>query len=180
MLSPIEIGLLALLLLATCSIVYYSLKTGISPMPSSAKTRAQVWRYLAQIAPQPQQTLIDLGSGWGGLVIPLALRYPKCQVIGYELSWLPWLLSKIIQRILRLHNLTLYRQNFLKSALPPADIVICYLYPEGMSKLAYASRVTRWRPTYLISICFALPHHSAEGTFKVDDFYQTPVYLYRL
>ncbi|SJZ90078.1 Putative methyltransferase [Oceanospirillum multiglobuliferum] len=149
-------------------------------MPSSAKARAEVWQFLAQVSPRPKQTIVDLGSGWGGLVIPLALRFPECQIVGYELSWLPWFTSKVIQRVLRLHNLKLYRQNFLQQPLPSADIVVCYLYPEGMTKLADQGRVQHWRPSYLISICFALPNHNALEKVKVSDFYQTPVYLYRL
>lgn len=149
-------------------------------MPSSQKARAEVWRILAQLSPQSGQTIVDLGSGWGGLVIALALRYPQCHILGYELSWFPWCISKVVQRVLGVKNLTLYRRDYLQQPLPKADIAICYLYPEGMQRLAYQRRCQHWQATHLISICFALPAHAAVLTAKAADFYQTPVYLYRL
>ena len=44
--------------------------------------------------------IIDLGSGWGNFVIPIAKRTPERQVIGYELSLLPWLISTVLKKFL--------------------------------------------------------------------------------
>ena len=58
-------------------------------------------------------TIIDLGSGWGNFVIPIAKRYPQRKIVGYELSLLPWLTSTFLKNIFGLKNLTLHRKIFI-------------------------------------------------------------------
>ena len=55
---------------------------------------------------------MTLDQVWGTLVIAIARKYPNKQVIGYELSWLPWLVSVILKYSLRLDNLTIHRKDF--------------------------------------------------------------------
>jgi len=77
-----------IVLLITVSIIYNTVKLGISPMPSSKKA------YIAmmQLADDTGSgTIIDLGSGWGNFVIRIAKKYPHRKIVGYELSYLPWL-----------------------------------------------------------------------------------------
>ncbi|KXS51512.1 MAG: hypothetical protein AWU57_4106, partial [Marinobacter sp. T13-3] len=57
----------------------------------------------------------DLGSGWGGLVIRLAQKYPDRKIVGYEVSLVPWLVSVFFKKILRLGNLEIYKKNFLQA-----------------------------------------------------------------
>ena len=125
----IELILLAFVFLISMSIVWTTLQTGISPMLSSRKARQAM---LAAIDSSKNSPLIDLGSGWGTLVVALSRKYPQRQIIGYELSWFPWLVSLIRKYILRLDNLTLYREDFLKAKLPDSSVLLCYLFPKGM------------------------------------------------
>ena len=97
----IELILLVFAFLAALSIVWTTLQTGISPTMSSGKACKAM---LASIDRPVNGSLIDLGSGWATLVVALARRYPRHQVIGYELSWLPWVtpLSRFGNRFLLL------------------------------------------------------------------------------
>ena len=92
----IAIALFFLVLLIAFSIVWGTLKTGISPMMSSSKARQAM---LAEINMDEKGALIDLGSGWGTLVIAVAKKHPKNQIIGYELSWFPWMISILFNSV---------------------------------------------------------------------------------
>ena len=174
-----ELSLLIVCFTALISIVFYTLKTGISPMPSSAKARQQIMSYLEKhYSGKEGRILADLGCGWGNLVIPLARRFPQHQVVGYELSVLPWLFCLSVKHILKLDNLTLHRKNFLQHPLPANSILLTFLHPKGMKKLS--CHLEQQSCYKLISIFFSLPDFQPEQVMRLADFYKTPVYIYPL
>jgi hypothetical protein len=122
----------------------------------------------------------DLGSGWGGLVIPLSKKYPDRKIVGYEVSFVPWLVSVLFRSVFRLHNLEIYRKNFLQADLSGAEVLICYLHTEGMSEVAKKLTAERSADGFLISNNFGLPIGQPEKTVKINDFYKSPIYRYRL
>lgn len=124
--------------------------------------------------------IFELGSGWGNLLIPLAITYPQRQVVGYELSLIPWLTSRILKKTLGLNNLQVYRQNFLHADLSSASVILCYLFPAGMQGLEDKLKADGDKPNYLISNNFALPSNTPCKTLQIDDFYRSPIYLYAL
>ncbi|WP_377114231.1 hypothetical protein [Pseudoalteromonas sp. M58] len=172
----IAIGLFFLVLLIALSIVWGTLKTGISPMMSSSKARQTM---LAAISMDEKGALIDLGSGWGTLVIPVAKKHPNKQVIGYELSWFPWMVSVLFKYSLGLNNLTLYRKDFKNADLSSASTLVCYLFPGGMVALEEKLKhdVVNNKIT-IVSNTFALPSYKPTNVIKLKDFYQTPIYVY--
>jgi 16S rRNA A1518/A1519 N6-dimethyltransferase RsmA/KsgA/DIM1 with predicted DNA glycosylase/AP lyase activity len=125
-------------------------------------------------------TIVDLGSGWGNFVIPMAMKCPQRQIIGYELSLLPWLISSSLKKILGLQNLTLYRQDFYQADLSKASVVVCYLFPEAMSKIKDKISNELHQLNFLISNTFALPSHKPCKVMKLDDFYHSPIFLYNI
>jgi len=166
-----------IVLLITVSIIYNTVKLGISPMPSSNKA------YLAmmQLADETGSgTLIDLGSGWGNFVIGIAKKYPHRKIVGYELSYLPWLVSSLLKKIYGLKNLTLNRQNFYQADLSDASVLVCYLFPEAMKKIGNKLQLEQSTIQYLISNNFALPKSEPLKTIQLNDFYKSPVYLYKM
>lgn len=177
-----ELGLSLLLLLAMVSILLGTLRTGISPMPSSGKAQRQVIRFLEQNPQTNQgQHLIECGSGWGNLAFKLARRFPNDQITGYELSLLPWLFSRIAVRLSGLSNVRIVRANFLKQDLSAADVLVSYLHPQGMQKLQQQlARQSKDKPRELISIYFALPGCHALEQQTLQDLHRTRIYRYRL
>ena len=159
------------------SLIYSTIKLGISPMPSSNKAFNTMLTLVDETGTGP---IIDLGSGWGNIVIRLAKRYPQRQIVGYELSLLPWLTSVFLKKVLGLKNLTLHRQNFYNASLPAASVLVCYLFPEAMSKIKNKLLLEQPKIDFLISNNFALPSWQACKTKQLDDFYKSPIYLYRL
>ena len=130
-----EIAVIALILMMVVIailIVYWSWQNGISPMPSSLKAK----RCLLSALPQPLHGKIyELGTGWGTLLFPLARQYPDCQVVGFETSPIPYLVSRIRQLYCRLPNVVLERRDFFSVLYGDADLIVCYLYPGAMRKL---------------------------------------------
>jgi hypothetical protein len=124
-------------------------------------------------------SIYDLGSGWGHLVVRLAKRYPQRHIVGYELSILPWLTTLALKKIFGLTNLSVHRENFLKADLSSASVVMCYLYSSVMEDIK-KKLSKEGSASYLISHNFALPSQPALKVIQLTDFYQSPVYLYRL
>tara|TARA_R110002095_G_scaffold101625_5_gene89298 strand:+ start:506 stop:1057 length:552 start_codon:yes stop_codon:yes gene_type:complete len=169
----LELILLVFVLLTVLSIVWSTLQTGISPMMSSGKACQAM---LASIDRPANGPLIDLGSGWGTLA--LARKHPGQQVIGYELSWFPWLVSMIRKYSLRLDNLTLYRKDFNNAELSNASILFCYLFPGGMVALHKKLKRELLNEILIVSNTFALPSYQPTKVIRLKDFYRTPIYLY--
>ena len=171
-----EAGLIVITGLGCLSIVWFTIKIGISPMPSSRKAKRAILRASEEAG---DGVIIELGSGWGGLLFGLARKYPERQVVGYELSWLPWLYSHLYKIFCRLHNVEIHRQNFLAADISPASLLVCYLFPEGMIELQ--KKLTEaGSDALLISSTFAFPDHEPIETIRLDDLYNTPIYVYRI
>jgi hypothetical protein len=165
------------MLYISCSIIYHSVKLGIAPMPSSVLTHKVIIGWLDNSS---SNTIIDLGSGWGNVVIRLAKHYPNRQIIGYELSFLPWLTSRVLKKLLGLSNLTLHRKNFYHARFPSNSILICYLFPQAMQQINDKLRREKSSINMLISNNFALPSWQADKTVRINDFYRSYIYCYQL
>ena len=175
--AAIELTILILVFLISLSLVWDSLRCGITPVPSTRKARQAI---LQATEGAPDGPIIELGSGWGTLALALAKKYPDRQIIGYEISLIPWLFSLLLKRLKRIDNLTLQRGNFLSTELPPAKLLVCYLYPKGMMKLAGKLKRERPRAEMLISNTFALPGTEPLQVLRLQDLYRSPVYVYKL
>ena len=172
----LELIVIGVALVVAVSIVWYTLKLGISPMPSAESARAEILQLIDLAEDGP---IIDLGSGWGNLLIPLARQYPERSIVGYELSPVPWLFSVFLKRVLGLKNLHVLRRDFLHEDLSHAAVLICYLHPEGMQGIASKLHTDHHCAGCLISHNFALPSFEPEKVIKANDLFRSPIYVYR-
>jgi len=168
---------LALAGLAALSIVYHTLCLGISPMPSSPRARRAI---LECLPPGCAERIVDLGAGWGSLAFPLARRFPRAQVTGYELSPVPFFFCRIRQWLRPLPNLRLERVDFHRVSLAGVDVVVCYLFTGGMRRLR--PKLERELPpgTRVISHTFAIHGWTPLQTLVLGDLFATRIYVYRL
>ncbi|EAU63345.1 conserved hypothetical protein [Stigmatella aurantiaca DW4/3-1] len=157
------------------SIVFFTLRTGISPMPTSAKVRREL---LALIPPGLEGTVLELGSGWGTLAFALADACPRAQVVGFELSPLPYAFSWLRQRLAPRPNLRLVRQDFTNVSYEGASLAVCYLFPEAMRRLAPKLAEELPPGAFILSHTFALRGWTPSRTAVAADLYRTPIYLY--
>ncbi len=156
--------------LCALSIIFYTLKTGISPYPTSKPIRETLFTMI----PSHTGPIIDLGSGWGSLIIPLAKRYPSHQIIGYELSPIPYFISLLRKWASRSHNIKIYRRNFLKENLSEKALYICYLYPGGMRKIEEILS----DDTAILTHTFALRNRVPQLIKQAQDLHKTNIFLY--
>ncbi|GAA3928194.1 methyltransferase [Litoribacillus peritrichatus] len=173
----IESLFVTIVLVVISSIVWTTLVLGISPMPSSKKAYQGVLELIENTGTGP---IVDLGSGWGNLVIRLARTYPQRQIVGFELSFAPWLFTLVMIKLLGLKNLKVHRKNFLNIRLNQVNVIVCYLHPKAMKAIQDKISTGAYQTEYLVSNNFALPGQSPEQTLTLTDFYRSPVYRYKI
>ena len=167
----------ALLLIAL--IFVPTLTTGSSPVPTSASVRRALLALLPIRLPgAPSGLVYELGSGWGGMAFALAKKYPDTTVIGYEISPVPWLFSRIRLLFFRQKNLQLKFANFQNQNLSDASLVLCYLLPGPMEKLRPKLESELMAGALVVSNSFAFRGWSALDDKMSNDMYNSHVYLY--
>ena len=168
------IGTLAAI--ALCGV--YTVITGISPVPTSPAVQSLILSLVPgelELAGE----VFELGSGWGNLAMALGDTYSDRVVEAFELSPIP-LLFALAWRLLRRHrNVNLHWGDILKADLKRASLVVCYLHPAAMSRLApkFAAEL---RPGALV-VCnfFGVPGWEPVATMRARDQDASPVYVYR-
>ncbi len=175
--SWLELAAVALVFLVAASILWSTVRYGMPPMPSLGRAQQAMLEMVED--PLPSQ-IVDLGSGWGNLAVIFARRFPQAQVIGYEVSWFPWLYSLALKRILGLRNLSFHRRDFRSASIEDDAVVLCYLAREGMESVRSLLEQQRPSRVTVISHHFALPGSQPESVVELADIYQTPIYRYQL
>ncbi len=168
--------ILSFLLVSLGSILFDTLRLGISPMPSSKKAKMAM---LSFVPKGMTGILYELGSGWGGLAIILARKNPLAHVFAYELSFIPWLFSLLMKRVFGIKNLHFLRKDFYQADLSDAAAIFCYLFPKAMLNLEIKLSKELKAGTIVVTNTFALPNAKAKKTIYLEDFSATRIYLYR-
>jgi Methyltransferase small domain len=177
-----EISFLTAILFCLCllwilaSIVLWSFRNDISPMPTGIRTKP----ILLQAIPREIRPgkIYELGSGWGTLALPLARQYPDFEVIAYETSTIPFLVSLLRAKFARLPNLTILKKNFYNEPLADASLVVCYLCMGAMEKLKEKFTRELQDNTWIISNTFAIAEWKPETVYQIRDLYHTKIYVY--
>jgi SAM-dependent methyltransferase len=120
-------------------------------------SRRAVWEQVARLLPADRPyTLIDIGSGLGGMTLYLGRARPNGIHHGIEISPAPWLVSRI-RAWVRGAPASFRCGDYRQLDLSGYDVVFAFLSPLVMrSLLVKASR--EMRPgTLLLSLAFPLP-----------------------
>lgn len=158
------------------SIVWSTIKNGISPMPTSPGVR----KILLDSLPQNLNgVIIEAGAGWGTLAFPLARRFPNQTVLAYETSWIPYLFCKFRHAISKESNLKILRQDFFTASFHGARLIVCYLYPGAMERLKVKFEDELGANSMVVSHTFAVPGWQPSRTLIVGGLFPTPIYFYR-
>jgi precorrin-6B methylase 2 len=172
----ISTAFLLLAAAAAASIVYTTIKRGISPMPSSSKVKEAMKSALPQ---HVQGKIYELGCGWGALAFHLAGQHPESQIVAFEVSPVPWLIAYITQRVYRFENVKLFWDDFFRTSFSDASVIFCYLYPGAMERLKKKFEEELAPGTLVVSNTFAVPGWEPVDVIKVNDLYRTKVYVYK-
>ncbi|OEH85031.1 hypothetical protein BHU72_06920 [Desulfuribacillus stibiiarsenatis] len=161
------------------SITFFTVKYGISPMPTSAEVRKRVFQLIEEKhTKKPIRTIVDLGSGWGSLAIPLAKAMPHVTIYAYETSHIPYLYCKLRLYFSPQENLILQKVDFFSVPLQSYDIILCYLYPKAMKKLRSKFEQELNASHIVISHTFSVPTWKANEVWQINDLFRTKIYLY--
>jgi hypothetical protein len=162
---------------AGISIVYWSIRNGISPMPTSPRVAAKLLEALPE---KVKGTVFELGSGWGSLAFPLAEKYPLNCIKAYESSPVPYYFSRLRLWIFPHANLQIHRRDFFEAPLGEAALIVCYLYPGAMQRLKDKFERELAPGTHIVSNTFAVPGWTALKTIDTGDIYGSKIFVYRL
>ena len=99
-------------------------------------------------------------------------------VPGYEISFFPWLVSVGLKHLLGYKNLFFYRKNFLAVDFPKGSMIVCYLFPNGMTLLEEKLFNEESQISVVLSNTFAFTHKKPKEIIRLDDIYKTPLYRY--
>jgi len=176
----LSMALAVVVLILLLLIVAFSVRNGITPMPTSRSVRQMVMQQIDQV-PEGTQ-MIEAGSGFGTLAIQLARRFPLSQVIGVENSIVPVWSSRFLAWTNRLpaSRLTFRRTDLFDYPYEEADLIVCYLHPAAMRRLRPILQERAKNGTRVVSVFFAFDHWEPTSVEICRDLYRTKVYMYHV
>jgi len=170
---------LVIALTAIGSVFWTTIRTGSSPVPTSSNVRRTMLALLPARLPEVDGGRIyELGSGWGGMAVALARRYPDRPVVGFELSFIPWLFSRIRLLARPCPNLSFRMADFRNADLSDAAFCMCYLAGPSMDGLDRKLRRELPAGALILSNTFALHQWQPLDMVEARDRFHSPVYLY--
>jgi hypothetical protein len=115
------------------------------------------WDVVAAVLPKQQVfRFVDVGSGFGGLILHLSDRHADGTFVGVEAAPLAWLLSSA-RALLSQNRGRFVRADFRKCNLADYDVVFAYLSPAAMPDLWSKARAEMRSGTMLLSYEFPVP-----------------------
>jgi hypothetical protein len=172
----VEIAVLGLVLLAIGLVFYSTVVTGASPLPTSPAGRETM---LVALPNRIDGPIYELGSGWGGLAVALAQRYPDQPVRAFEVSLLPWMFAKARQLLGGPPNLEFRFGDFRRADLRDAALVACYLTPSVMAKLKPKLEAELKSGTLVLCNTFAVRGWRPTATAIARDRHRSEIFLYK-
>lgn len=129
-----------------------------------------------QLSQKENLTIMDLGSGWGSLLLPLAQTNPKHLFVGIERGYLPYLVSRWRGR--KYKNIKFYHENFFYFDISNADIILLFQLTHLMKKITGKCRQECHKGCLIYANRFPL-QIKAEQILAHGSAYDT-VYKYRI
>ena len=166
---------LAVVLGAAASVLFFALRLGIGPVPTSPAVRRVV---LAQVPADTRGPIHELGAGWGGLALALAARCPGARVVAFERSPVPRWVLRLRCRLLRRANVEVRGDDFFAVSHREAQLVVCYLFTGAMARLGEKLRAELQPGAQVVSHTFHLRGWTPARVARADDVYRTEVFSY--
>ena len=162
-------------------VVYWSTFRTQVPLYLSSR---RIWQAMELLLPAPASdknfTLMDLGSGIGGVLTHLAGVRPDGRYYGVEAAPLPFLWSWLRIRLGGYRNCEVKWGSLWDCDLAEYDVVFAYLSPVPMDELWKKARLEMRSGTVFISNTFAVADHPPQQTFTVDDLHHSTLYIWHM
>lgn len=158
-------------------------KTGVPTLATLPRMRRKMITRLKQDAVSHAgqlYTIIDLGSGNGQLSRAIARAIPTAQVIGIEISYLPWLRATLTQKLFGPANLTYQRRDFWNYDCSKINAVVLYLVGKKMARIGAKLHRELKPGALIISNRYALRDGwQPQETITFRTFFKNTLYIYR-
>ena len=152
-----------LLLLVMLPLYWQTFRTRVPYYPSSAAVRDEV----IELLPARPLRFVDIGSGFGGLVLDIAVRRPDCMCEGVELAPLPWCVSVLRARLSRGRTRFMFG-DYANLDFSGHDVVFAYLSPAAMPALWRKACAEMQPGALLLSYEFAVPDAPASLSVQLE------------
>ena len=134
--------------------LYWTRLVGGPWVPSSMQV---VNRMMEMAEVGPDDVVYDLGCGDGRIVIAAAMRY-HARAVGIEIDPLRYLWCQFLITILgQRDRIRIIFGNLFNQDLSEADVVICYLMPDALTKLEKKLKQELKPGTRIVSNRFTFP-----------------------
>lgn len=169
------LGILALVLLAAVTAAWASW----SAAPYVPTWRRDVKRMLELAEVKPGEIVLDLGAGDGRFLVE-AVRGFQARAIGYEITALAWFAAWVRIRLTGTQaKAKILFRDFYRQDLSAANVVLCFLTPRAMAKLAPKLQRELRPGTRVLSYAFSIPGWTPVRKDKPDKKRMT-VWVYRV
>jgi SAM-dependent methyltransferase len=139
-----------------------SYRTQVPFYPSGRRA----WENVTSLLPKIDGLhIVDVGSGFGGMVFHLAQVRPDCDVLGVELAPLPYFASRLLATLRHSKGRFLHG-DYGRLDFADFDVVFAYLSPAAMPALWSKARAEMRPGTLLLSYEFAIPGVESQFTNK--------------
>lgn len=163
----LEVTVYIIILIAIILLFGSALYAGLRASPWLPIFKRDVKRIIELAAIKKGDKVYDLGSGDGRVLIALANNSEAELLVGYEVSLIPYIISKIRIWFLRLGSRVEIRfGDFLRRDLGSADVIFCFLTPKAMKKLEPKFSQELKPGTRIVSYSFSLPNWSTDVVSK--------------
>ncbi|PYE46050.1 hypothetical protein DFI02_101189 [Rhizobium sp. PP-F2F-G20b] len=161
-----------------CALVYWNSASEQVPLYLTNRRTRQALADL--VAASGAKSVVDLGSGMGGVVTFLARAHPGVDVSGLETAPLVVAASKFRIALSRLPNARIVYRSLWEAELGTYDVVYCFLSPVPMARLFEKARREMRPGTLFVSNSFTVPGRAADRILDVDDGRRTQLHIYTL
>jgi SAM-dependent methyltransferase len=155
---------------------YYQVKLGTKPQTASLTAITALADVLERLNPNGGRFL-DLGSGYGGLILNLAKRVPQWDYTGIEQSPTPWLISNFRSFGKNFRNYRFFLADAMTWPLKSYDVV--FAYQDNAVLKRWENSLARRLPIGVVLICLnhKLPRARIAQTVTIDQ--KTVFYIYQ-
>ncbi len=116
----------------------------------------KAWHALMPFLPSSQVfNFIDLGSGFGGVPLYLAPRFPHGHFYGTEIAPAPWLISRL-RAFFKHGRVTFLRRDYSHLNLANYDVVFAFLSPAVMPALWHQAQTQMREGSLFVSLSFTV------------------------
>ncbi|MCX6812988.1 MAG: 50S ribosomal protein L11 methyltransferase [Candidatus Azambacteria bacterium] len=123
------------------------------------------------------EKLYDLGSGTGQVLV-IAEKFFGANTVGFELSPIFYLISKLNLFFNNTRSSQVFLKNFYNQNISDADVVFAYLIPRSMNKLELKFIRELKKGTRIISYAFAIKNWEPKKILKKER--MPPVFIYEI